>query len=206
MTLNAAAGTFIYVPYKDYYEGPDTFSYRVYDGTVYSNDAVVTIALTGINDPPIAQDGVLAVDEDAENAPGTLAGLVSDVDNATLVYSIVSEPNTEGTVTLNAETGAYTYSPAADYFGTERFSFRAYDGATYSNTATVTITVNAVNDAPAAQDETINLDEGKTLNGMLRQRIRRTMRSLIPLKPSPLPVRLRCWTPPLARIHSYPPI
>ena len=168
VTLDAAAGTFIYVPFKDYYEGPDTFSYRVYDGTVYSNDAVVTIALTGINDPPVAQDGALTVDEDAENAPGALAGLVNDVDNATLVYSIVSEPNNEGTVTLNTETGAYTYSPAADYFGTERFSFRAYDGATYSNTATVTITVNAVNDAPAAQDETINLDEGKILNGMFK--------------------------------------
>ncbi len=168
VTLDAAAGTFIYVPYKDYFEGPDSFSYRVFDGTVYSNDAQVTIDLTGINDPPVTEDGTLTVDEDATDIAGSLAGLVTDVDNATLVYSIISTPNNGGTVTLDADTGAYTYSSAANYNGTERFTFRAYDGATYSNTATVTVTINAVNDAPVAQNENINLDEGQTLNGMLK--------------------------------------
>jgi len=168
VTLDAAAGTFIYKPYKDYYAGPESFSYRVYDGTAYSNDAVVTIGLTGINDPPVAEDGTLTVNEDAEDGGGTLAGLVTDVDNVTLTYSVVSDPNNGGTVVLNAATGAYTYVPALDYFGTERFMFRAYDGATYSNSATVTITIDSVNDAPIAQSETISLDEGKTLNGTFK--------------------------------------
>ncbi len=168
VTLNASTGTFVYVPYQDYFEGPDSFSFRVFDGTVYSNDAQVTIEMTGINDPPVAEDGALTVDEDAVASAGSLAGLVTDVDNITLEYSIVNAPNEGGTVTLNSETGAYTYTPPADYFGTERFTFRAYDAATYSNTATVTVTVNAVNDAPVAQDETINLDEGKTISSTFK--------------------------------------
>lgn len=168
VTLNAAAGTFVYVPYKDYFAGPETFSYRVYDGTAYSNDAQVSIALSGINDPPVAADGTLTVDEDAKDAEATLAGLVTDVDNATLSYSITNPPNQGGTVTLNAGTGAYTYTAAKDYFGSERFTFRAFDGTTYSNTATVTVTINSINDAPSAQDETIYLDEGKTLNGSFK--------------------------------------
>ena len=168
VTLDSSAGTFIYVPYQDYYEGADSFSFRVFDGTVYSNEAEVIINLTGINDPPVAQDGTLSVDEDAQNIAGSLSGLVTDVDNATLVYSIVNTPNQGGTVTLDADTGAYTYSAPANYFGTERFTFRVYDGATYSNTATITVSIASVNDAPVAQDETINLDEGKTVNSTFK--------------------------------------
>ena len=168
VTLDASTGTFVYVPFQDYFEGPDSFSFRVYDGTVYSNEAQVTIDLTGINDPPVAEDGTLTVAEDAADVAGSLSSLVTDVDNVTLTYAIISTPNLGGSVTLDSETGSYTYSAPADYYGTERFTYRAYDGATYSNTATITVTINAVNDAPVAQDQTINLDEGKTLTGNLK--------------------------------------
>jgi len=169
VTLDAAAGTFTYKPYENYYEGSDSFSYRVRDDKLaYSNDAQVIIHLTGVNDPPVASDGTLTVDEDAKDIEGSLDDRVADIDNVTLEYAIVSEPNQGGTVTLDSESGDYTYTAPKDYFGTERFTFRAFDGATYSNTATITVTINAVNDAPVAQDETINLDEGKTLSGKFK--------------------------------------
>ncbi|GAH70391.1 unnamed protein product, partial [marine sediment metagenome] len=41
-----------------------------------------------------------------------------------------------------------TYTPNADWFGADSFTYRAYDGVDYSNTATVTITVDPINDAP----------------------------------------------------------
>jgi Ca2+-binding RTX toxin-like protein len=48
---------------------------------------------------------------------------------------------------LNAN-GAFTYTPPANFNDTDTFTYRASDGTAQSNPATVTITVNAVNDAP----------------------------------------------------------
>jgi hypothetical protein len=52
-----------------------------------------------------------------------------------------------GSLTLNAN-GSFAYSPAADYNGSDTFTYKASDGTVFSNVVTVTITVNAVDDAP----------------------------------------------------------
>ncbi|WP_298434851.1 Ig-like domain-containing protein, partial [Geobacter sp.] len=71
-------------------------------------------------------------------------------DSTSLTYSIVS-PATKGTVTItNTATGAYSYTPNANYNGSDSFTFKANDGTADSNAATVNITVTAVNDAPTA--------------------------------------------------------
>ena len=48
----------------------------------------------------------------------------------------------------NPATGAYTYTPNGDFNGTDTFTFKANDGSLDSNNATITVTVNPVNDAP----------------------------------------------------------
>ena len=50
--------------------------------------------------------------------------------------------------------GSITYTPSVDYNGTDTFTYKANDGSADSNTATVTITVSAVNDAPVANSST----------------------------------------------------
>jgi VCBS repeat-containing protein len=60
---------------------------------------------------------------------------------------IVHGPS-HGTLSLNASTGAYIYTPAANYNGTDAFTFKVNDGTTDSAVATLSLTVNAVNDAP----------------------------------------------------------
>ncbi|MEK0317886.1 Ig-like domain-containing protein, partial [Cohnella sp. 56] len=70
---------------------------------------------------------------------GTLSA--SDANGDTLTYSKVTDP-ANGTVTVNAN-GTYTYTPNAGYTGPDSFTFKAYDGKAYSNTATVTVEVNA---------------------------------------------------------------
>ena len=60
--------------------------------------------------------------------------------------------STNGTLTLNAD-GSFTYTPAANFNGTDSFTYKANDGTADSNVATVTITVNPVNDAPVAVDD-----------------------------------------------------
>ena len=54
-----------------------------------------------------------------------------------------------GSVTLNAD-GGFTYTPAANYFGTDEFWYRGYDGQSYSAATRVALTINPVNDAPTA--------------------------------------------------------
>ncbi|MGC9502491.1 Ig-like domain-containing protein, partial [Baaleninema sp.] len=97
------------------------------------------------NTAPTASDGSATTDEDTA-VTGTLTA--SDSDGDDLTYSVASEP-TNGSVTItDASTGAYTYTPDADYNGSDSFTFTANDGTEDSEPATITITVDAVNDAP----------------------------------------------------------
>ncbi|WP_161625847.1 Ig-like domain-containing protein, partial [Singulisphaera acidiphila] len=58
-----------------------------------------------------------------------------------LTATVVGLP-THGTLTLNSN-GSFTYVPTAGFIGTDTFTYRAFDGTTLSNIATVTITVLA---------------------------------------------------------------
>jgi len=75
------------------------------------------------------------------------------VDSITLTPSIVDGP-AHGVVTANAD-GTYTYTPNADFNGTDTFTYRINDGELDSNVATVTIAVASVNDAPQGQSNTV---------------------------------------------------
>ena len=71
---------------------------------------------------------------------------------------------TNGTVTItNAATGAYRFTPSADYNGAASFQYRVSDGSLTSAPKTVNLTVTAVNDVPVATNDTlsaINEDSG----------------------------------------------
>ena len=88
--------------------------------------------------------------------PGVLDG-DTDVDGDPLTAVLVAGPS-HGTLTLNAN-GSFTYTPNANYNGTDSFTYRANDGSAHSNVATVTITVNAVNDAPVADNDAYATNE-----------------------------------------------
>ena len=95
------------------------------------------------------------------NAPGVL-GNDTDVDSGTLTAVLVAGP-THGALTLNSN-GSFTYTPAANYNGSDSFTYRANDGSLNSNTVTVSLTVTAVNDAPVAGTNSYSTPEEVTLN------------------------------------------
>jgi len=70
----------------------------------------------------------------------------------------ITIPNSEG-VAGSSCIATITYTPAANYNGPDSFTFKANDGALYSNIATVSITVQPVNDAPVADNDTAITDE-----------------------------------------------
>lgn len=115
-----------------------------------------------INNPPIAYDDVYSVLHDhtlTVNAPGVL-GNDTDADSDPLSATLISGPS-HGDVTLNGN-GSFTYVPAAGYVGTDIFSYVAFDGFAYSNTATVTIYVT--NQPPVANDDSYSTLHDKPLH------------------------------------------
>jgi VCBS repeat-containing protein len=129
------------------FSGSDTFSYKASDGTAESNISTVTITVNPIDDPPVAVDDSATTNEDTTVTIPVLSN-DSDIDGDALIVSGVTIP-ANGTVIDNGD-GTVTYTPNANFNGTDSFSYKANDGIADSNTATVTITVNPVNDPPVA--------------------------------------------------------
>jgi VCBS repeat-containing protein len=154
-------GNYTYTPQADF-SGSDSFSFRASDGQLSSNTATVSIAVTAVNDAPVALNGVLTTNEDTQ-ASGSLHA--TDVDSSTLTYSVTSGPQ-HGVVQL-LDNGNYTYTPQADFFGSDSFTFKASDGALLSDAATLAITVNPVNDAPRAVNGTVSTAEDTPVSGTL---------------------------------------
>ncbi|TLM78480.1 MAG: tandem-95 repeat protein [Actinobacteria bacterium] len=137
---------FDYTPTADW-NGTDSFTYRVWDGAALSAPATVTIVVTPVNDAPVASDDSTSTPEDTTvtvHAPGVLAN-DSDADGDSITATLVAGVG-HGTLALSAD-GGFTYAPAADWNGTDSFTYRAFDGTVYSNTATVTIVVTPVKHA-----------------------------------------------------------
>ena len=153
-------GDFVYQPAANF-NGADSFTYRATDGTLLSNIATVTITVQAVNDAPTAVADGYSTDEDQllnVSAPGVL-GNDTDVDGNPLTAALVDDVG-NGSLTLNAN-GSFSYTPTGAFNGTDSFTYEANDGGLDSNTVTVTITVNAVNNAPtvvAPTDQTINED------------------------------------------------
>jgi len=140
-------GSFTYTPNLNYYGG-DTFTYRANDGQVDSNDvATVSITVTPVNDPPVAN---LQAVTTAEDTSVGITLTASDVDGDTLTYVIVSGP-AHGT--LSGSVPVLTYTPTENYHGTDAFTFKVSDGQVDSNVATVSITITPVNDPPMANND-----------------------------------------------------
>lgn len=103
------------------------------------------VVLSTVNIAPEASGGTLTT---AEDTPSSGVLMATDIDSPTLTFSIVSPPAHGTVIITNTATGAYTYTPDADYNGSDSFTFKANDGQVDSNVATISITIVAVNDAP----------------------------------------------------------
>lgn len=161
VTLNPD-GSFTYTPSADF-NGVDGFSYVVSDGTLESDVATVTINVTSVPDAPAAAADAFATDEDTPlvvDAAGVLAN-DTDADGDSLTAALVSGP-AHGTLTLNSD-GSLNYTPEANFTGEDSFVYSASDSSLTSE-ATVTITVNPLNDAPSAAADEYSTDEDTALH------------------------------------------
>ncbi len=156
----SATGQYTYVPNPDF-NGTDTFTYGVNDGTV-TVFYTITVTVRPVNDAPVGRDTTVLTPEDTPLS-GRLP-VATDVDGDTLTYGLGQQAG-HGTVTINAD-GTYRYVPARNFNGTDTFTYTVSDG-TATSTYTVTVTVAAVNDAPVGSDTAISVTEGTTATGSL---------------------------------------
>src|SRR6185436_18444099 len=138
LVLNAD-GSFTYTPNANF-AGTDGFTYHANDGATDSNVVTVTLTVSAVNDAPVAAADAYAVAEDGVlNVAGS--GVLAndgDVEGSALTAALIGTTS-NGALTLNAD-GSFSYTPNANYTGTDSFSYRANDGAANSNTVTVTLT------------------------------------------------------------------
>jgi VCBS repeat-containing protein len=138
----------------------DSFTFTLGDGAATLPAQTLTINVATVNDAPLAVGATLSTNEDAALS-GTFSG--SDVDSSSLTYSIVDQPANGTVIITDAATGAFTFTPNANYNGQTSFTFQISDGSALSNVATVTLTVISVNDAPIAGPiPPVQLDEGQS--------------------------------------------
>lgn len=110
-----------------------TYSPRTWNGTVYYTT----------NEAPVANNDLIVVDEDADIS-GTLSATDGDGDG--LTYSIVSDSTLGTAVITNSSTGAFIYTPYANKEGADSFTFKVNDSTVDSNIATISLTINGIND------------------------------------------------------------
>ena len=164
--LSGTGPNLSYTPSENF-NGSDSFTFKVNDGTVDSSEATVSIKLLPVNDaptasyagtmfresPPVARDDNVATDEDSSLSI-TLEGYDANEDE--LTYDIVTNPS-HGK--LSGTVPNVSYTPNADFSGTDSFTFKVNDKTADSNTATISITILAVNDKPNAQDDKVSTRE-----------------------------------------------
>jgi DNA/RNA endonuclease G (NUC1) len=152
--LSGTGPTFTYTPESNYY-GPDSFTFHVNDGSHDSNTSTVNITVNSVNDNPVAVDDSATTDEDTPVTIDVVAN-DTDVDGDTRALQSVSTPS-HGSVTM--VNGQAQYSPAANFHGSDSFTYVVSDGHGGEATGTVNITVNSVNDNPVAVDDSASTDE-----------------------------------------------
>ncbi len=138
------------------FTGLDTFAYTVSDGNGKTSRALVTILVVPINDAPVAQDDSATTDEDTLVTISVLSN-DSDADGDFLLVESFSQPR-NGSV-LSSRTGL-SYIPDEGFQGVDSFTYIVSDGNGGSDSATVTVSVAGVNDAPLAEDNSAITDEG----------------------------------------------
>ncbi len=142
-----------------------TFTYTATDndGNV-SEPATVTITVTGVNDDPVAEDDAATTAEDTPLVSTIdLDANDTDVDGDTLSVTPGTFSTTQGGTIVIAADGSYTYTPAANFNGTDTVDYTVVDGNGGSDTGTLTVTVTAVNDAPVAVDDSASTAEDTPL-------------------------------------------
>ena len=147
-----AAGS---LDYDDETARSHTVTVKASDSSNAFDTIDVTITVTDVNEPPEAVADSAAVDEDDSVTIDVLNNDSDPEDERSELLLTVVTPPLNGRASVNEPASAgdrrtITYEPNADYHGADTFTYRVRDAGSpsLSSTATVSVEVDAVNDAP----------------------------------------------------------
>ncbi|MDH5730226.1 MAG: Ig-like domain-containing protein, partial [Gammaproteobacteria bacterium] len=161
-SLTGTPPNLVYTPNENYF-GNDQFSFVAKDADLASSaETMVSISVTAVNDAPIANSQIISTDEDT---PRSFVLSASDIEQSNLTYTIVAQPG-KGTLNTN-QLPSVSYTPSANETGSDSFTFRVNDGQLNSSTATISINIVAINDAPTAENLSISLDQDSSQSVIL---------------------------------------
>jgi subtilisin family serine protease len=132
-------GTVAYTPEANY-NGPDAFGYTITDGAGATASGLVSVTVSPVNDPPVAVADSVTTRED-ESLNLAVAANDTDVDGDSLVAASIAAAGLGGAV-VEAD-GTITYTPPANYAGTDSFSYVVSDGQGGTDTGVVSITISS---------------------------------------------------------------
>jgi hypothetical protein len=162
--VDSAAGIVEFTPDLNY-NGPDALTFHATDGTADSAIATVSITVNPVNDDPVANDDNFVGVEDASLDLDVLANDF-DIDGDALVVDEIAEAPSHGIADVNPD-NTITYTPDLDFNGTDSFEYRVSDGNGGTATASVTISIGAINDAPDADDGAAVVEEDTSVDILL---------------------------------------
>jgi hypothetical protein len=158
LATTSSNDTVTYTPDLNFF-GADSFTFRVKDTVFSNNNATVTINVTGINDPPVANNDSVTITEDTVGTFDITVSVVTsvlandtDVDGDTLIITAIPIPPENGTAIINGTETGITYTPFGNFSGIDAFDYRISDGNGGNATATVSVNVTQINDAPIANN------------------------------------------------------
>jgi len=134
-TLSGTIPNLTYTPNANY-NGTDSFTFKVNDGSLDSPAATISLTIAPVNDAPVANAQSVTTQKNASKA---IALTGTDIENSTLTFTVVSNP-LHGT--LSGSAPAVTYIPNNDFTGNDSFTFKVNDGNLDSSTAIVSLTVS----------------------------------------------------------------
>ena len=156
-------GTLLFTPDANFH-GVDSFEYTISDGNGGQAAATVNLVIHSVNDLPVATDNAGGTLEDV-SLTINVADLLSDdsdADGDTINFSGFGQPG-HGTV-VDHQDGTLSYTPAANYFGTDSFLYYIDDGQGGSDSASFVVTVTSVNDNPVALSDALETEEDQFLD------------------------------------------
>ncbi|HJX27669.1 MAG TPA: tandem-95 repeat protein, partial [Thermoanaerobaculia bacterium] len=154
VAINGGA-TVTYKPDANFH-GTDSFTYTIEDGNGGTATTTVTVTVTPVNDVPVANADAGSVAEDGSVAITVLTN-DDDADGDTLSVTAATQ-GANGSATVNPDK-TISYAPNPNFQGSDVFTYTVSDGKGGTATASVAITVTAVNDAPVANPNTATTPE-----------------------------------------------
>ena len=162
--INKQNGAFSYIPDSNQH-GMDTLIFRVSDGKVNAIPSQITLVIQPVNDPPIANATQLSTLED-NRLMGQLSA--TDIDGDSLTFKVLDSAHSGDFSIIDNSTGEFMYFPHANYSGSDKIQFQVTDSHNAaSNTAWLEINIQAINDKPTAQSDTLIINEDQAVKSQL---------------------------------------